>query len=417
MQTHRDVNNETDDVMESDDHIGADGDNNFSSNDDNSDVVLLDPQMSNILEEASEFLFEEEAEEAVDECERIIEAHQKDGFCVDCTKEFIATGGEDDTAAVFRITDFDKPILRIQHDDSVTSVKFNSMGTLLATGDMSGKILITDMSDMRRRCEMDDCGDLEWLEWHSVADVLFAGGGDGVIWMYLVGKTGIAQTKTFVNRVGASCTVGKLLPDGKRLVTGYGNGTVLIWSLKDNAALTANINCNCRCTTIDVDRRQDWAIVGAENGRWFMINTNDGCLMLENLLATECQQVDVEAMEDESGEGQEPSVECARFCDTNQWVAVGGNLGYLGIYEISGSLRHVLPHDGQVVVKCAWLNINENSSTLVTASLDGKLRVWDARSGNLLKVSFYEAIEYCLGFLFFLGLHYTYFLVLLWWQR
>ncbi|VDK49666.1 unnamed protein product [Anisakis simplex] len=94
-----------------------------------------------------------------DEAKITIQAHQKDVFCVDCFEDhWMASGGEDDCAVLFDL-----------HKNFGES--------------------------LRKRCEMDEPSELEWLEWHRSVDILFAGAHDGVIWMWLIGTDGVSQTK------------------------------------------------------------------------------------------------------------------------------------------------------------------------------------------------------------------------------
>lgn len=48
-----------------------------------------------------------------------------------------------------------EPVQRIcEHIDSVTCVRFNASGNLLASGDMAGKIIITETTSLKKRCEV-----------------------------------------------------------------------------------------------------------------------------------------------------------------------------------------------------------------------------------------------------------------------
>lgn len=106
------------------------------------------------------------------------------------------------------------PVLKIEHGDSVTHVGFNNAQTLLATADMSGKIVVTQLSDLNTRAkvisssfnadivipisthlQINECNDLEWMCWHTTSDILFAGDKDGLVWMWLIGPSGVAQSK------------------------------------------------------------------------------------------------------------------------------------------------------------------------------------------------------------------------------
>ena len=50
------------------------------------------------------------------------------------------------------------PVLSVQHKDSVTCASFNHNGTLFASADLSGTIVITQLSDLSIKCEV---GNLE----------------------------------------------------------------------------------------------------------------------------------------------------------------------------------------------------------------------------------------------------------------
>uniref|UniRef100_A0A2D4Q4Z0 Uncharacterized protein n=2 Tax=Micrurus surinamensis TaxID=129470 RepID=A0A2D4Q4Z0_MICSU len=78
-----------------------------------------------------------------------------------------------------------------------------------------------------------EVGDLEWTEWHPQFPVLLAGTADGNCWMW---KIPSGECKTFQ---GPNCpaTCGCVLPDGRRVVVGYEDGTVRIWDLKQGNSL------------------------------------------------------------------------------------------------------------------------------------------------------------------------------------
>lgn len=46
------------------------------------------------------------------------------------------------------------PVVSIKHNDSVTGISFNSSGTLIATADLSGRIVVTQLSDLSKRAEV-----------------------------------------------------------------------------------------------------------------------------------------------------------------------------------------------------------------------------------------------------------------------
>ncbi|KAK5970152.1 Angio-associated migratory cell protein [Trichostrongylus colubriformis] len=92
----------------------------------------------------------------VDDSLYALQAHAQDCFAIAVVAErWLASGGEDDVAFLWdqHVSDSD-PVLKIEHDDSVTHVAFNNSQTLLATADMSGKITIVQLSDLSTRAKV-----------------------------------------------------------------------------------------------------------------------------------------------------------------------------------------------------------------------------------------------------------------------
>lgn len=134
-----------------------------------------------------------------------------------------ASGGEDDRAFVWEAGTGVVKLACSGHRDSVTMVKVNGKGTLLATGDMSGLVKIWRLADFALETDLEEATELEWLTWHPSAgppldcpclgdtqiesffpDILFAGTGDGSIWMWLVPTRNV---KVFAGQ-GFPCTSG-----------------------------------------------------------------------------------------------------------------------------------------------------------------------------------------------------------------
>ncbi|GLD63373.1 angio-associated migratory cell protein [Lates japonicus] len=69
------------------------------------------------------------------------------------------------------------------------------------------------------------------------------------------------------------------------------------------------------------------------------------------------------------------------FCNILPLIAVSYLDGTLAIYDVSSQvLRHRCQHEAGIV----HLQWEESSSVVSTCSLDGALRLWDARSGNMV---------------------------------
>ena len=79
-------------------------------------------------------------------------------------------------------------------------------------------------------------------------------------------------------------------------------------------------------------------------------------------------------------------MEVVKFAPDYPWVAAGTASGTLSIYDFeSGSQRYVCYHDGMAVVRCLWMKMGDELC-ITSACIDGAIRIWDARSGDTVKV-------------------------------
>ncbi|MFH4980056.1 hypothetical protein AB6A40_006765 [Gnathostoma spinigerum] len=343
----------------------------------------IDREVSDDLESVSDEILSQ-SDIPSDDASLVIEVHSKDVFCVECFhNRWIACGSEDDTAALFDSTvSLTNPVHRITgHNDSVIAVSFSCAGTFLATGDMSGGIVITNVESHNQICPIEDCSDLEWLQWHSSADILFAGCNDGLMWMWLMTNDGVKQRKVFGHGGANACTIGKLLPDGKRLLAGYANGSVHLWILKDSTS--SSLTLPSECISVDVHISHPIAIIGTRNGRSYLIGTDNLKVLREfhtsSPVSGESMDGDVSVNDIE----EERSIECVAFSRDHPWVAVGTSDGILAIYDTNSGLeRHQCSHYGESVVDCRWLSSSDGPPVVLSAYYDGFIRAWDARNGE-----------------------------------
>ncbi|EYC30463.1 hypothetical protein Y032_0005g2661 [Ancylostoma ceylanicum] len=269
-------------------------------------------------------------QEVVDDSSCALQAHEQDCFSIAVAAErWLASGGEDDVAYLWdhQVSDSD-PVLKIDHQDSVTTVAFNNAQTLLSTGDMSGHIVVTQLCDLSVRAKIDDSNDLEWMCWHSTSDILFAGDKDGMVWMWLIGPTGVAQSKVFAGN-GSSCTAGHLLPDGKRLLAGYRDGAVRLWSLRDGTC--TNLTLSSSVSVIHHHVSQPVGVIGTEDGSVHVVNTAHIDRLTITVVFPPLSEPSETSEVDE--ENIESCVECVQYSPFNSWLAVGRNDGTLCIYE------------------------------------------------------------------------------------
>ncbi|TDG96283.1 hypothetical protein EPR50_G00238630 [Perca flavescens] len=318
---------------------------------------------------------EDEMEAEQDDSELTFSKHTGSVFCVSldpATNSMAVTGGEDDKAYVWRVSDGEVLLECTGHKDSVTCALFSHDSSMVATGDMSGVIKVWKV-DTKEEIWSFEVGDLEWLEWHPCAPVLLAGTDDGNVWMW---KIPSGDCKTFQSSA-CQATSGKVLPDGKRAVVGYEDGTVRVWDLKQGTAVHV-------IKGRDAHQGALTCLACNKDGSLVLTGSVDGCAKLINTATGKV--VGVFSVEDGKAKGstdkeESNSVESVGFCNILPLVALAYLDGTLAIYDFSTQvLRHRCQHEAGIV----HLQWEESSSVVSTCCLDGALRLWDARSGSLV---------------------------------
>uniref|UniRef100_A0AAQ6A213 Angio-associated migratory cell protein n=1 Tax=Amphiprion ocellaris TaxID=80972 RepID=A0AAQ6A213_AMPOC len=332
--------------------------------DDLEDVDFEDAGNADDDNEGWETEDEMEAEAEQDDSELTFSRHTGSVFCVTldpATNSMAVTGGEDDKAYVWRVSDGEVLLECTGHKDSVTCAVFSHDSSLVASGDMSGMIKVWKV-ETKEEIWSFEVGDLEWLEWHPCAPVLLAGTNDGSVWMW---KIPAGDCKTFQSPA-CQATSGKVLPDGKRAVVGYEDGTVRVWDLKQGNSIhviKGQDGHQGALTCLACNKDGSLVLTGSVDGSAKLINTTTGKVM------TRWQAE------------ERRSVYLAESNSFLPLIAVAYLDGTLAIYDLSTQvLRHRCQHEAGIV----HLQWEDSSSVVSTCCLDGALRLWDARSGNMV---------------------------------
>ncbi|ELT96890.1 hypothetical protein CAPTEDRAFT_176282 [Capitella teleta] len=319
-----------------------------------------------------------EEEPVKDDAAVVFSKHTDSVFavCVDpAFSSYALTGGEDDVAYVWKISSGEVFMECTGHKDSVTCVGFSHDSTMAATGDMGGLIKVWSMASKEEIWSF-EVSDLEWIEWHHAAHVLLAGTTMGDMWMW---KIPSGECKTFQGS-GHSCTVGRIMPDGKRVVCGYEDGSVKFWDLKAATALRTVAAHKGSITSLVCHHENVIVMTGSTDVTSKLINSQSGKI----LTTFECGASDAapktqEDMEDEEEAGQEDSVEALGFSKDGQYMATGTLIGMLTIWDMQVlKPRFQCKHNAGIVRLC-W---HPSSPSVFTCTLDGVVRRWDARSGK-----------------------------------
>ncbi|XP_068208590.1 angio-associated migratory cell protein [Palaemon carinicauda] len=289
----------------------------------------------------------------------------------------VATGGEDDLAYVWNAFDGSLRHTCTGHKDSVTCLAFSHDSNFLATGDMSGYIQVWKTENFSKIWEF-ETGDLSWLTWHHGSHVLLAGTMDGDLWMWLIPQ---GNARTFPS-YGTSSQCGAFLPDGKRAISGYDDGSVRVFDLKSGEVkwqFTGGVAHTGHVTSLSVHKDNALAMTGSIDGTAKLFNTLSG-----KIVGTlNCDVVLRSQPDDEEDNGTDKSVEAVSFCPFIPNIAVTTTLsGLLIIWDISTQvIRHTIAQESGT----SMLIWHPSEPLVFSGGLDGVARLFDARSGDLLK--------------------------------
>ncbi|XP_005752974.1 angio-associated migratory cell protein [Pundamilia nyererei] len=299
---------------------------------------------------------EMEAEAEQDDSDLTFNKHTGSVFCVrldPATNSLAVSGGEDDKAYVWRVSDGEVLLECTGHKDSVTCAMFSHDSSLVASGDMSGLIKVWKV-ETKEEIWSFEVGDLEPL---FAKNFIFQHGSDPNM---------AVQTDCFYRFRFSSSTIYRSERCFKTFTEMHVVYAVCLLTGQDGhqGALTC-LACN-------------------KDGSLMLTGSVDGCAKLINI--TTGKVVGAFSVEGGKGKGSKDeeesnSVESVGFCNILPLIAVAYLDGTLAIYDLSTqALRHRCRHEAGIV----HLRWEQSSSVVSTCSLDGALRLWDARSGNLV---------------------------------
>jgi len=205
----------------------VDDEDDAAEDDDDDELVELPGGVDQL-----EALLEEE-ERASDNSRLTFAGHGGSSvFCCHARAGLAVTGGEDDRAFVWRLADGGVEQELTGWEDSVTCARWSRDGGLLAVADMSGRIRVVRNPGWEKVWSF-EVGDVLWLKWHPVANVLFAGTEDSQVWMW---KMPGGDSRVFTGS-GERAECGAVMGEGRRLLAGYGGGGLRLFDLRSGETL------------------------------------------------------------------------------------------------------------------------------------------------------------------------------------
>lgn len=338
----------------------------------------------------------EEDLEPLDEADSTFSAHKEPVLAVQVSTSgsFVVSGGQDDLVHIWNPKDASIIYTCTGHTDSIDAVGISMDESLVATADMGGMIQVwkNEMTagKAEKWCKIFDyqVDDINWMTFHPVANsVLLVGTAVGTIWMF--NSLDSSKVKTFQG-TNVSCSSGHVTPDGTHLVSGYIDGSIRIWDLKSGSVVHCIKDKSGHSQDVNsIDIKKDLAATGSSDGTVKLINLTNG-----KVLATMATGKSKNSSSTNSDPNDNDSVEMVAFCG-NQVLPVVASVtvsGCIDLWDLSSLQKRLsFTHEGGVS-KMKW-DLTETFK-LITAGLDGTIKIWDARDGRILETKrpHYESI-------------------------
>ncbi|KAJ9077545.1 60S ribosomal subunit assembly or modification protein [Entomophthora muscae] len=277
----------------------------------------------------------------------------------------VMSGGGDDRAYIWDRSNGETLHKLEAHGDSVIAVGFSADGKLAASGGMDGKIQVFNASTGALVICLEGPDEVTWLQWHPKGPVLLVGAADSSIWMFQLPS---GQVMNVFSGHSAAVTCGAFTPDGKHIVTGSEDATLILWDPKSARAL--------------------WRLTGADARFHQSAITNlaisdDSTLILSGSVDATAKLITLAAGEIISSfENHTDSVETIGFAHSMALAATGSVDGNINIWDTTTlRLRQTCKHEDSVI-KLIW---HPTAPFIYSCSVDQTVCMWDARTGACVR--------------------------------
>jgi len=305
-----------------------------------------------------------------------VDAHKESALAVAISPKdatLIATGGQDDVAYLWRISDEEgaaiTQVFKLEgHSDSVIAVAFSSDGKYVATGsyDSTVRIWNPETGVCEQKLE-GPSSEVEFIVWHPKGHVIVAGSADSTAWMWWAPTGKVMQV--FAGH-GDTVTCGAFGHGGKVVCTASLDKGAIVWDPKsglpkhrfNNLHGAGIISIACHATLPIM-------ATGSDDASLKITQVETGKEITELL-------------------GHSDSVEVVEFNNDKDvpLLATAGLEGKIQVWDCNTwqSRCVIEPENGQGIVRGAWLF--PGGQVFVSASVDATVRVWDGRTGTSIKV-------------------------------
>uniref|UniRef100_A0A7S2ZQZ4 Anaphase-promoting complex subunit 4 WD40 domain-containing protein n=1 Tax=Rhodosorus marinus TaxID=101924 RepID=A0A7S2ZQZ4_9RHOD len=298
-----------------------------------------------------------------------LEGHTESVFCVVASpsdNNVVASGGGDDRAIIHNLRNNKVQSQLEDFGDSISAIAFSQDGKLVAFGGMNGRIVVVDVATGKPVYEPEGpAASVEWLDFHSRGNWLVGGSSDAFVYMWNEKGENVMVFSGHATIV--SC--GGFSPDGRSIVTGSEDGTVRIWNPKTGECVASSAPANSeKPGVLCMDMMDNIIIVGYEDGSVRLVSLLDAAF--------------IASLPSHAG-----SVESVKFAAPGlvpRICASAGMDGTLRIWDMDLSRERTALEHGAGVVACKWHQ--QKPELIISASVDRKVHVWDARKGEHIAV-------------------------------
>lgn len=283
----------------------------------------------------------------------------------------VATGGGDDKGFMwyageeaYRSTQ-GQVIELTGHTDTISSIKFNFDGSILATGGMDGCVKLWKTDTGRCLHSLSGPGDsVEWISWHPRGNVILAGCADYTTWMWSADSGECMQVFTGHS---ASVTCGDFSADGKLVITGGGEGdsSLRFWDPRSGVCKTTLQGSHFHVaglTALAVHPESGVVLTGSEDGTSKVVAMDTGRIITTL-----------------KGHDEDSSIESVLFLPKLSLAATGGMDGKLIVWDVPSSTPRVVCEHPEGITR---MICHPLEPIVFTGCIDGIVRAWDVRTGT-----------------------------------